>query len=172
MASILNAVFGIAVAVVIFFTVILGVKAIFPEPQYPDMRDYCGADFYAKVQPIPINGTYEMQQCEKDFNAAQQKSEDARRNYGRIPFYISIIIGAILLGATYFIWNSTNIASGLACAGIALVIYGLARGWDSTGDLAKFGMMVLIAVVVLLLATKVRKKVSGSNGKRQARHKR
>ncbi|MFH1649583.1 MAG: hypothetical protein ABIA93_03470 [Candidatus Woesearchaeota archaeon] len=160
MANVLNAVFGIAIAVIVVFTVTLGIKAFFPPPTAPDYRDFCGAE---PAKPLLANETYVQPQCEKDQQAAYELYDTARQEYGRVQFFIGIIVGALLLIVTYFVWNWTNIAAGLGTGGIALVIYGFFNGWNATGDPVKFVMLLIVAAVVLLLAWKLNKRFRGAS---------
>jgi len=158
MANVLNAVFGIAIAVLVVFTVTLGIKAFFPPPTAPDHQDFCGGEH---IKPLMPNETYVQPQCEKDQQVAYNVYDQARQEYGKIQFFIGILVGALLLMVTYFVWNWTNIAAGLGTGGIALVIYGFFNGWDATGDPVKFVMLLVVAGVVLLLAWKLNKRFRG-----------
>jgi ABC-type multidrug transport system permease subunit len=60
----------------------------------------------------------------------------------------------------YFLSNLPNIGAGIAFAGIVLIIVGFIRGWQSTNDMLKFLIGIIIAVIVIFFSVKTNNKMS------------
>ena len=53
-----------------------------------------------------------------------------------------------------------NIAAGTAFAGLVLIIWGFMRGWQGTGDVLKFVVALIVAVLFVYFAVVVNKRYS------------
>jgi hypothetical protein len=169
MAKVLNAVFGIGIAVVIYIVVLLGIQAFYPPVEY---NDYCN-------ESLRIKPTMNFNQCDEnitvkeckeqinykdypneEFEKCQQEYNSARKNYDKNFFIISSIIGTIIILAAYFFLSLTNISAGIACSGIVLILWAFMRGWQNTNNMTKFIVSIVIAYIVIFLAVKVNKKLN------------
>ena len=176
----MNTVFGIGIAVILFIMVMLGTQVFYKAPIY---GDFCNVSYYDKPVSIydssicPDNMTVgacnalikekqttldvqqaEMERCDKDF-------QEADKVYGKNLFVINNIVGIILVIASLFLFAMVNIAAGTAFAGLVLIIYGFMRGWQGTGDILKFVVSLIVAVLFVVFAVIVNKRYDGSGKK-------
>jgi len=167
MVKVLNIVFGIGIAVVVFILILLGIQAFYPVPIY---ADYCNESINT---PVPIVGfesctdnmtvgecrtamklnVVEVDDCWQDFDKVSKV-------YNRNFFIIASIFGVILILTAFFLMNITNISAGVACSGIVLIVYAFMRGWESTDDKLKFAVGLVIAAIVIALTVVINKKLS------------
>jgi hypothetical protein len=180
--KVMNIVFGIGIAVIVFIVALLGIQAFYPAPEY---EDFCKNDYYY-AKPMPVSSIYdcpgnitvteciaiineneknaseyqirdnEMQECNTKFNEAQDR-------YGKTFFLIACALGLIALIASFFLLNYINISAGVAFAGIVLIIVAFVRGWRGTDDIVKFITGVVIAVVIVYLTLKINNRFADSN---------
>jgi len=167
---VMNVVFGIGIAVILFIVVTLGVQVFYKAPLY---EDFCNVSYYDK--PIPV---YDSTICSdnmtvKDCNAiilekqstldkqnlyyeqCQRKFNDADKIYGKNVFIINNIIGIILVIASLLLFSMVNIAAGTAFSGLALILWGFMRGWQGTGDILKFVVAIIVAALFIAFAVRV-----------------
>jgi len=182
MVKILNAVFGIGIAVIIFIVALLGIKAFYPEPQY---ETYCNNSFY--TTPYPVMSFYDcpqnitVKECndlmtskgvdskeyarqEKENMECSTKFDTATKSYNKIFFIIASTLGLIAIIVAFFLLSIMSLSAGTAFAGIVLIVVAFVRGWNDSNDTLKFGVGLVIAVVVIFLALKINKKFSNEDG--------
>jgi hypothetical protein len=178
--KIMNVVFGVGIAVIVFIVALLGIQAFYPEPKY---EKFCNISMYS----TPVISTYTIYDCpdnmtvvdcrkliyEKDINSSETKArekeqqdcstkyDEANKNYGKIFFLIASILGLIALIVSFFLLNTINISAGVASAGIVLLIVAFVRGWNSTNDIFKFVAGLIIGAVIIFLTLKINKRFSG-----------
>jgi hypothetical protein len=168
MAKVLNAVFGIGIAVVIYIVVLLGIQAFYPSVEY---GDYCNDTFYAKPvmdfyscdNNITVGECRELISEEANYEENErcwEAYDEAQEKYNQNFFIIATLIGTLIIVAAYFFLSITNISAGIACSGIVLILWGFMRGWQSTDNMIKFIVSIIIASVVIFLAVKVNKKLN------------
>lgn len=174
MSKVLSAVFGIGIAVVVYVTMLLGIQAFYPEPEY---EDFCEERTrYAEPLAFMEGCTDDMtvadcremnKESETDKDERQQCQEDyenANETYGRNFFIIASILGVAALIASFFLFLSvtsitvTNITAGVACSGIVMILWAFMRGWESTDDKLKFVVGLIIAAIVIYLTVLLNKK--------------
>jgi len=173
MAKIMNTVFGISVAVILFIVVLLGIRVFYHAPEYDN---YCNQSVFSKPlynydfsvcsDNISVGAcrilikdsqaqldeqNQEMERCQTAFN-------DAEKIYGKNVFIITSVIGIIAIIASLFLFGFINIAAGTAFSGLALIVYGFMRGWQGTGDVLKFVVGLIIAILVVVFAVIVNKR--------------
>ena len=152
MAKVLNGVFGIGIAVVIYIVVLLGIQAFYPTVEY---SDYCNESFYAK----PMKDIYScgdnitVEECkaiiqnqdysQEEYNKCYQEYDEARENYNKNFFIIATLIGTLTIIIAYLLLSLTNISAGIACSGIVLILWGFMRGWENTNNMTKFIQNIL-----------------------------
>ena len=167
MAKVLNAVFGIGIAVVIYILMLLAIQAFYPEVRY---TDFCNVSM---MYPEPICG---LEKCQDNITVGECRAsmgaeEEARQNcaldfdkankaYNKIFFIIASILGVITILVAFFLLNTVNISAGIACSGIVLIMYAFIRGWESTDDRLKFVVGLIIAIIVIVLTVIVNKKLA------------
>jgi len=167
MVKVLNIVFGIGIAVVVFILILLGIQAFYPVPVY---ADYCNESMN---NPVPIVGFEScmdnmtvgecrtaMKSNEIKVDNCWQDFDKANKSYNRNFFIIASIFGVILILIAFFLMNITNISAGVACSGIVLIVYAFMRGWESTDDKLKFAVGLVIAAIVIALTVVVNKKLA------------
>ena len=150
--KVMNVVFGISIAILIFIVVLLGTNVFYPRPEIEDfgcenerlMPTIEGKEFNATEQA-------EYQKCWDEF-------DEARDIYDRNFFLITSIIGFIAIIVSMFLLGMINIAAGTAFAGLALIVFGFMVGWQSTNDIIKFIIGLIIAVTVIIFAVIINNK--------------
>lgn len=180
MVKVMNVVFGIGIAVLLFMVVMLGTQVFYPEPRY---EDYCNATYYEKIPPSDIslcnvNMTFtecitvvkgsqtpselqnqEMERCNREFNEVSEI-------YGKNLFVINNIAGIIAVIVSLFLLSMVNIAAGVSFSGLILIIYGFMRGWQGVGDKLKFAVALIVAAIFVYFAVRINKKYSQDSRKR------
>jgi len=173
--KVMNIVFGIGIAVILFIVVTLGVQVFYKAPVYDD---FCNSSRYASPNPVydsticSENMTvkecnllvkYNQTVADKEnlyFNECNQKFQDADKAYGKNLFIINNIIGIIFVIVSLFLFSMVNIAAGTAFAGLVLIIWGFMRGWTGTGDKLKFVVALIVAILFVVFAVVVNKRYS------------
>ncbi len=173
MSKVVSAVFGIGIAVVVYVTLLLGIQAFYPEPEY---EDFC-TEKSRIAEPFMGYETCEdsmtMGECRRkmsDTDIKEEKRDEcyesydtARDDYGRNFFIIASILGLLAVITSYFLLgitsiSITNISSGIAASGIIMILWAFMRGWESTDEKLKFVVGFIIATIVIFLTVKLNKK--------------
>ena len=174
MSKVLSAVFGIAIAVVVYVTMLLGIQAFYPAPEY---EDFCGEEPRYEDPMMLYEGCTDdmtlgecrsqiseregrdtkMEECHEEYRAAEE-------DYGRNFFLIASILGVIALIISFSLFikitsvTVINITAGIACSGIIMILWAFIRGWESTDDKLKFIVGLIIAAIVVTLSVILNKK--------------
>jgi hypothetical protein len=143
MGKILNATFGIVIAIVTLLVALLGLHVFYPAPQY----DY-KTDCYQNYKPTatddsPENAAYKA--CLADQQEYQETYDQQRKEHASNYFIIANVLALIIFGVSFFFKNMLSLMIGFVFAGLGVLISAFTIGWDATSDAAKF----IIAVVVL-----------------------
>jgi len=177
MANVMNTVFGIGVAVILFVMVLLGISVFYPSPNWSDYNctDYGMENIQVCNPNITVGDCYKIAAADsKDSAYAQQKSFDecnktfeaANKIYGKNFFIIASIIGVIIvfLSMLFFfkVPSMANISAGTALSGLVMIFTGFVRGWQGTNDKIKFFLAVIIAAMIIAFAVIVNRKYSRS----------
>ncbi len=165
----INAIFGIAVAVVVYLVLILGIQAFYPEPVY---EEYCNNTSY-ESKPVWTEGcdyNITVKEC-LDLNnesfidsRAQARTQcydtfnEARKDYEGTLFLITATLGILVIIIAFFTLTMINISSGLIMSGVVLIVYGFIRGWSSTNDITKFIFAIIDATIIISFAVYLNKK--------------
>jgi len=173
MAKVMNTVFGIGIAFILFMVVMLGTQVFYKEPVYNCSSYYDNPVYSCDLSSCPGNMT--VSQCnalvkipivnetaQKELEACSKKFEEKSQVYGKNLFIINNIAGIALVIASLFLFGMVNIAAGTAFAGLALIIYGFMRGWQGTGDVLKFIVALVVAGLFITFAVIVNKRYSKS----------
>ena len=169
MAKVMNVVFGIGIAVLLFIVVLLGIKAFYPGPTYDDYN--CTYPEQARIVPSctdnmtikecnALQSSYTNTPETKAFDECNKKFQDADKKYRTILFFVVYIIGIICLIVSMYLLNMTNIAAGISFAGLALIFYGFGQSWGTTNDILKFITGLIAAIVVIVFAVVLNRKYS------------
>jgi hypothetical protein len=181
MAKVMNTVFGIGIAIILFIVVTLGVQVVYKAPVY---EDFCNNSYYDKPMSVydsticpdnmtvgVCNALVKEKQTTLDkqneyFILCQKDYMDADNVYGKNVFIINNIFGIIAVIASLFLFSMVNIAAGTAFAGLALILWGFMRGWQGTGDVLKFVVALIVAVLFIVFAVIVNKRYSKTSRKK------
>ena len=173
MARIINAAFGIGIAVLIFIVVLLGIQVVYKEPKIENFNctysydrpvyaydiSFCNENITVKECNVLIKEKQPTnERLQTDYDKCWKEFQDAEKIYGRNVFLIANIAGIIVVIISIFLFSMINISSGIAFSGIALIFYGFARGWQGTGDLLKFVTALIVAIIFIILAVFVNKR--------------
>lgn len=168
MKIIINLVLGLGTAIILSSLIVLGIKAFYPEPASPNYEE-----FYPKAVPSSISDClnccdkadakciaerdkyYEEQKIQQEkFNEENRIYQGKMKVYNRDVFVIANIAGIIIFVAGFLFLFNTAISSqsvpvGVMISGLYGIIYGYARGWNSTNDQLKFFIGLIIAALVI-----------------------
>jgi ABC-type transport system involved in cytochrome bd biosynthesis fused ATPase/permease subunit len=178
----MNVVFGIGIAVILFILVMLATQVFYKAPVY---EDFCNNTAYYD-QPASIYDsticadTMTVKDCnalikekqttlteqQKYYDECSREFQDADEIYGKNLFIINNIAGILLVIVSLFLFSMVNIAAGASFAGLVLIIYGFMRGWQGTGDILKFVVALIVAVLFITFAVMVNKRYNKSNKKK------
>jgi hypothetical protein len=155
MVRVMNVVFGIGIAILLFLVVLLGINAFYPEPKYEefcDNRDYPPA-------PMPAGLEKENTTMPVSYSECYDKFDSAMENYERNIFLIASFIGIIFVIVSLYLLGMINIAAGVAFAGLATIVYGFARGWDGTGEMIRFIVGLIVVAIVIFFGVKINRRL-------------
>jgi len=173
MARVMNVVFGIGIAVLLFIVVLLGINVFYPRPMIEDFG--CDDIRVAKLASCSANMT--VGECEDlrtqqmieeesgEMKECWDRFDDARDIYNKNFFLITAIIGFILIVVSMFLFSMINIAAGTAFAGLTLIVFGFMIGWEATNDMIKFVIGLIITIIVIYLAVKVNNRYQSDHKK-------
>jgi len=169
MSKPITAIFGIAIAVVVYVSMLLGIQAFYPEVRY---KDYCPEDYrYDRLE-------FSFENCAEDItvgecrskieekqsgqNECEKQYEAASDVYNKNFFLIASVLGLIAVIIAFVLLNMnlaiTNVSLGVACAGIVMILWGFIRGWESADDMLKFIVGLIVAAIVIFMTIKLNKK--------------
>lgn len=141
--AIVNFFIGATIAAVLAVLIILGLKIFIPPPERPTY-DY-------SIPSIPYDeNTYTQRQ--NDLKDAQKQYDEDMKTYGGKIFIASNVVGIVilLLGIIAFISGlGTSIGAGTIFAGAYGIGYGYFWGWDGADDVLKFGVGIVITLIVM-----------------------
>ena len=100
------------------------------------------------------------------YDACNKEYQDVDKTYGKNVFIINNIFGIAAVIASLFLFSMINIAAGTAFAGLALIIWGFMRGWQGTGDVLKFVVALIVAVLFIIFAVIVNRRYSKKGKKK------
>lgn len=168
--KVMNVMFGIGIAIILFIVVMLGTQVFYKEPMWEDYNCTYPKEIYTAMELCPDNIT--ILQCrelvktgtaingidQKEFEECNNKFMNAQKIYGKNLFIINNIIGILLVIASLFLFSMVNIAAGTAFSGLILIIYGFMRGWQGTGDILKFIVALIVAALFVNFAVIVNRR--------------
>jgi len=173
MVKVMNLVFGIGIAIIIFIVVMLGTQVFYKAPVY---EDFCNTTYYDK--PVAVydsticSDNMTVKECnllvkekqttldiqQKEMDNCSKAFMEADKIYGKNLFVINNVAGIIAVIVSLFLFSLVNIAAGVSFAGLALIVYGFARGWQGTGDILKFIVALIVAVLFIIFAVFVNRR--------------
>lgn len=175
MAKVMNTVFGIGIAVILFIVVMLGTQVFYKEPTWDSYNCTYPKEFYTTMEICPDNMTVlqcrEMvksglainKESQTKFEECNTRFNNAQKVYGKNLFIINNVAGIILVIASLFLFSMINIAAGVSFAGLVLITYGFMRDWQGIGDVLKFIVALIVAVLFIVFAVFVNKKYNKLN---------
>jgi len=102
--------------------------------------------------PAPIyssNGCVESYYCEM----CQARFEKAMENHVNVVFWISLILGVILLTLGLVI-RQTAVSPGLMGGAVITIFIGIVSDWRFLSDYARFAILGLVLIILIWLAYK------------------
>ena len=170
MAKVMNTVFGIGIAIILFIVVMLATQVFYKAPVWEDYNCTYPKQVYTTMELCSDNLT--VLQCREMvknqtvianvdqavFDECNKRFMDAQKVYGKNLFVINCIAGIIFVVVSLFLFSMVNIAAGTAFAGLALIVYGFMSGWQGTGDILKFVVSLVVAILFISFAVIVNKR--------------
>ena len=141
---VIDVAFAIAVGVLFYLILVLGLNLAFPEPEY---SDYCNVT--QRFEPCMPNMTVGECREIRDDPQCQNLYQDAREQRDTWYFVMASFLGllTIVISSTYV--RKRHIAAALVIAGVVLVFFAYMVGWEQTSDLMKFIAAVITGLIVL-----------------------
>ena len=172
MSKIMNVVFGIILAFILFLVIILGVKAFYPAPDYEEyqnefkcneLRPYVTTPCTAEMSGTECTLYQELeskkyQESIDKMNECNKAFSERSKNYDGNIFFIYNILGIILFVISFLTLSLIHVSAGTALAGLALNIGGFSIGWDAANDMIKFLFGLIILGIVIWLIYAINKK--------------
>ena len=174
--KVMNVVFGIGIAIILYIVVLLGVHVFYPGPQwqnnnctYPDtvkiMNEFCNENITVKQCQIQMDQQNRGRtESEKAYDECNKKFQDSMDRYNRNFLIITNLIGAAMIVASLLLFlyfsSMINIAAGTAFAGLGLIFFGFITGWQSTTDKVKFFISLIIAILIITFSVIINKRYS------------
>ncbi|MDD5547689.1 MAG: hypothetical protein PHN74_02210 [Candidatus Pacebacteria bacterium] len=164
MKTIINLILGLGTAIILSSLIVLGIKAFHAEPVSPEYDNFsvkAMPSMYVACEKTDVKCTaeqvkyYEEQRIyQEKFDKENKIYQDKMKVYNRDVFIIANIVGILVFVAGFLILFNTAIVSqsvpvGIMISGLYGIIYGYARGWNSTNDQLKFFIGLVIAVLVI-----------------------
>jgi hypothetical protein len=159
----------IGIAIVGFIFILSGMKVFFEEPKY---EDFCGELYKYPTQVVKnCNNTPDYPQyckgtsipefdqntgCISSYSCSDcnLRYDEARENYRRNVFMITIITGILMIVASAFITIPT-IQNGLFITSIVLIIFGSSSYWSNLGKYLQFSLMGIALASLIILSYKI-----------------
>ena len=175
MAKVMNTVFGIGIAILIFIVALLGINVFYPRP---DIADFNCSDMRAE-KVVPCDKNLTVGECEdimnqrimaadnSEYEECYDRYDTARDAYDTDFFIITSILGFIAIIVSMFLFSMVNIAAGTAFSGLALITFGFMVGWQNTDDVVKFIISLIITTVVVGFAVIVNRRYEKKPKKRK-----
>jgi len=164
----LNVLLGLATVVIVVSLINLGIKAFHPEPERPEypigtrfsgpysgsLTCESGDQKCLEIRNQYLADDAEARAAQEEFDRNQRAYEEAMRLYNRDYFVAANVVGILIFILGFFLLFRTALASqgmmiGIMMAGLAAVIEGYARGWNSTNDQLKFFVGLVIAILII-----------------------
>lgn len=179
-----NLVLGIGIFVVFMLMLGYGIEAFYPSPKYDDFckpnigsypvkaYDYTGAnctfnkqlqekaDLCLQESGMPVYD-YDDNGCNvaiKECDYCQKNYDNANKDYSKVLFIISLIVGLITLFIGYKYLSVEPVGSALMASGVGAIFYGSVRNWDNLSDILRFLLLVIALVFLIWIALRVNKK--------------
>lgn len=138
---------GLAVALIISASIILGLNIFIPAPKIPNL------DF--NYSSCATGDQACLERKIKENERLQTKYNESQKIYGEEIFIKSSAVGfvIIVLGMVSFIYLGvgTSIGGGIIIGGAFGLLYGYILGWGGTSIPLKFG--IVAALVILIIAS-------------------
>jgi len=88
------------------------------------------------------------------------------RNYPTLVFN-SVSPASVCTGTNVtIIYQVTGFAAGTSFAGLVLIVYGFMRGWQGTGDVLKFVVALIVAVIFVYFAVLINNRYNSKKSKK------
>jgi hypothetical protein len=176
-----NFVLGIGIVVVYGLVLWQGIQAFYPEPMW---EDFCSAEVRVpKTVPIDrvTNCEYPSGMNAKEVSCAeaggyfvydyddegclidgycdecQIEYEDARDEYSRNVFIVSLIIGILTIIIGFTILKIEPVGSALIGSGIWAVFFGTVVNWRNFGNFIRFGLLLVVLIVLIWITVRLNK---------------
>jgi len=175
-----NLVLGVGIFFVFMLMLGYGIEAFYPSPKYDEFcKGYNTGSYPVKVgyDSFAANCTfskalqeqvdnctleegnpiyaYDDQGCTeslKECNFCSKQFNEADKSYSKVVFFISLIVGIVVLFVGYGILSIEPVGSALMASGVGAIIYGSIRNWTNLSDIWRF-LLLLVALILLVWIT-------------------
>jgi uncharacterized membrane protein YkgB len=166
MSRVINAILGIGVAIIVYLFFILALNIVFDEPEYPnECYEGLNKPYQENLTQAEQQTFFEEQQSQRE--ECEAPYQEAREKYGYSMFLGAVVIGILLVLAIIPLTSMANIAAGIGAAGVALIVYGFAIGWNQTGEYLKLFLLLIAGAIIIGIAVWAQKKDKPKNKKRK-----
>ncbi len=163
--SVKNFVLGVGIVIVFGLLLWQGIEAFYPSPEY---NDFCPevrtAEFITTperceanggkwegnnvVIPEKLDGNNVTGWCDLDFYC-RQDFNDAQDKHSQVVFFVSLIVGILVLMGGYLLLRVEPVGSALMASGIWSIFWGTAVNWRNFSSIWRF-LLLLVAFVLLV----------------------
>jgi hypothetical protein len=189
-----NLVLGVGIFIIFMFLLHNGIRAFYDVPKYESYCNSSSFQPYYPDKTAPVIGTnctytnqlrqqeqtcydsqgqpvyeYDNQGCSsrvKECNYCNKYFNDARTEYDKQVFVISLIIGVFVLLAGYLILSIEPVGSSLMASGIGAIIYGTVNNWGNLENLGRFLLLLVAFIILVWVAYRLNKNFDNKKKKR------
>ncbi|MBM3233410.1 hypothetical protein FJZ18_04560 [Candidatus Pacearchaeota archaeon] len=180
MTKALKVAYTLGIIFLLYFVIIFGIKAFYPELSYYDytaeIKKNCGSYPQYETPKCEYNynaTTEEADNCKGQSNKAREEFDEKNNAYSKCSekynpgnshkrnlFIIENILGLLLVITAFFLMRISMLSNGAAFAGVMLIIDGFYEGWRVSEKALQFGVGVIIIIVFITTAVLLHRKTN------------
>lgn len=143
-SRLIKLIMGLAIALILSTLIFLGLRIFIPPPEYPSYS-------YRYDSCAPADEICYSRQAEES-QRKQEEYQEIYKEYGGKIFIAANIVGLIVLLLGIFVFLAglgTNVSAGILLAGVFGIAMGYTLGWEGADDIVKFGVGLIVALIVI-----------------------
>jgi len=175
-----NFILGVGILVVYALVLWQGIQAFYPQPEFDDFCENgferpfprgidveCGFDADLEDRRNSCERAKGLFRYEYDENGCaigggcdecNINYNEARDEYSRNIFIISLIIGVVTFALGFFILSIEPVGSALLGSGIWAIFYGTVWNWRNFSNIVRFVLLLIVLVALIWVAIRLNRK--------------
>lgn len=162
MVNMKNFVLGIGILVVFALVLWQGIETFHPSPQWDE---YCSEARVPKLVPNESGQIVEDTQetCQENggkwmngycdyYAECQENYDNARDDYSKFVFIVSLIVAILALIVGYAVLNVEPVGSALMASGIWSIFWGTAINWRNFTEIWRFALLLIALILLIWIA--------------------